>query len=450
MLFLPAVDLLQPALPFAELNVWQDLAEDLPAVGLERDVDVDGLVDVLVEELHVDDPSFAPLRRRPRGRGEAVETAGHSVVEARADGEDQVGVLHGVIGVGGPVHSEHVQGERVVLVERAQPLQGGGHGDVRLLGQLLELFHGVPPDHALAGVDHRLLRLVDHLDDFRGGSLPLLGVAGLADHRVPGPQHTLPEELREPLGDRGAELVGGHVLWQVDEDGTGPAGGRDVEGLADRAREVLDLVDHGVPLGAGPGDTEHVSLLERVGSDGGGRHLPREDDHRRPVHQGVLHRGHGVRGPWAGGDEHDPGLARRPRVSLGHVSGPLLVPREDQVEVLRVVDAVEDGEDGAARVPEDRVDLHLLHDLLEDLAPGHADEVLVLELLFDVLIHLLLLDVQALDVRDARVAHHFWRGVGFRPCLEGGEAANRLLELLLDGPHTAQGGLLRRPASQDA
>jgi hypothetical protein len=46
-------------------------------------------------------------------------------------------------------------------------------------------------------------------------------------------------------------------------------------------------------------------------------------------------------------DKNDTRLARHPRVTLCHVTGPLLVPGEDEVEVLRVVDRVKDGKDGS-------------------------------------------------------------------------------------------------------
>ena len=58
-----------------------------------------------------------------RVRGEAREVAGHAVVEAGADGDQQVALLHGVVGVARAVHAEHVERLRVGRRERAQAQQ---------------------------------------------------------------------------------------------------------------------------------------------------------------------------------------------------------------------------------------------------------------------------------------------------------------------------------------
>ena len=58
-----------------------------------------GRVDVDVDEL--------------RARGELAELAGDAVVEAGADREDQVGLVHRVVGRAGAVHAEHAEPLRV-------------------------------------------------------------------------------------------------------------------------------------------------------------------------------------------------------------------------------------------------------------------------------------------------------------------------------------------------
>jgi len=52
----------------------------------------------------------------------------------------------------------------------------------------------------------------------------------------------------------------------------------------------------------------------------------------------------------------------------------LLVAREDEVEVGRIVDGVEHGEDRTARVSEHLLDPMAEHHLVEDLASGETDE----------------------------------------------------------------------------
>ncbi len=41
--------------------------------------------------------------------GEGFEPSGHAVVEAGADGNQQVAVLDGVVGISRAVHAEHIQ-----------------------------------------------------------------------------------------------------------------------------------------------------------------------------------------------------------------------------------------------------------------------------------------------------------------------------------------------------
>jgi hypothetical protein len=56
-----------------------------------------------------------------RARGELGELAGDAVVEARADGDDQVRLVHRVVRRSGPVHPEHPEPLRVRRRERPSP-----------------------------------------------------------------------------------------------------------------------------------------------------------------------------------------------------------------------------------------------------------------------------------------------------------------------------------------
>ena len=62
-------------------------------------------------------------------------TAGHAVVEAGADGDQEVAVVHRVVGGGGTVHAQHAQGQRVGGVAGADAHQRGGDGDVEACGE---------------------------------------------------------------------------------------------------------------------------------------------------------------------------------------------------------------------------------------------------------------------------------------------------------------------------
>ena len=61
--------------------------------------------------------------------GELADLAGHAVVEAHAEGQQQVGLVDRVVGVDGAVHAEHLQAEVVVGREAAEAVQRQADGD---------------------------------------------------------------------------------------------------------------------------------------------------------------------------------------------------------------------------------------------------------------------------------------------------------------------------------
>ncbi len=69
--------------------------------------------------------------------GELADLAGDAVVEADAEGQQQVGVVDGVVGVDGAVHAEHLQAQEMLAGEAAQAEQRQGHGNAGALGERL-------------------------------------------------------------------------------------------------------------------------------------------------------------------------------------------------------------------------------------------------------------------------------------------------------------------------
>ena len=69
--------------------------------------------------------------RRP-----AVHHAGHAVIETGPDGDDEVGVLHCLVGPPHAVHAQHSQRQRVVFRKRAQPVQAGGYRNIHVVREL--------------------------------------------------------------------------------------------------------------------------------------------------------------------------------------------------------------------------------------------------------------------------------------------------------------------------
>ena len=58
--------------------------------------------------------------------------------------------------------------------------------------------------------------------------------------------------------------------------GPGRPAGRDLEGLVQHARQIVDVLHQLIVLGAGPRDADRIAFLERIVADQMGRHLPGE------------------------------------------------------------------------------------------------------------------------------------------------------------------------------
>ena len=144
------------------------------------------------------------------------------------------------------------------------------------------------------------------------------------------------------------------VLGDVDEDGAGAAGLRDLEGFADGGGDVFGAGDEEVVLGDGQGDAGDVDFLEGVAAEDFGADLAGDGDDGDGVEHGGGDAGDEVGGAGAGGGDADADLAGGAGVAVGHVRGALLVADEDVVDG-ELAQGVVDGEDGSAGVAEDVV-----------------------------------------------------------------------------------------------
>ena len=216
---------------------------------MRRDVLGDlGRVDVDVDELGA--------------RRELGELAGDAVVEAGADADDQVGLVHRVVRGAGAVHSEHPQPLVVRGREAAQAHHGAGDGELVREAELAQLLGGVGVDDAAPGVDHGPRGVRERL----GGDPDLLDVA-LGRGLVAGQVDRLGAGLVLDVGAR-------EVLGHVDQHRAGPARGGDVEGLVDVLGNVPRVGDHHRVLHDRQGDAADVGLLEAVRADQLGRTWP--------------------------------------------------------------------------------------------------------------------------------------------------------------------------------
>ena len=324
------------------------LGDDLPAVADDGHVGAAVLGDLGRVDVRVHDPGV--------GR-ERVELAGHPVVEPGAERHDQVGPLQRADRGDRAVHAGHAQVQRVAVGERAPGHQRGDDRGAGQLGELAQLGGGLGLDHAAADVQHRALGLGDHPR----------GLADLAGVR-PGDRVVAGQVERNRPAEVGGRLH--RVLGDVDQHRAGTAGGRQVEGLADGAGDVLGLGDEEVVLGDRVGDPGDVRLLEPVGADQVGGDLAGDRDHGNRVHVGVGQRGDQVGRARPAGGHADADAPGGLRVAGGGVPGALLVADQDVADLLGVEQRVVGGEHGAAGDAEDHVDADPLEGEDERLRPG--------------------------------------------------------------------------------
>ena len=157
----PAVDLLPPflqarrlfALYLARLpDAHHRRDAPWPASATMRQVDADVLVDLRGVDVEMD---------LLRARREGVDAPGHAVVEARAQADHQVAIVHRVVGFVGAVHAQHAEPVRPRGGIGAEPHQRGGDRKAGQLDQFAQRCAGRRPgiDDAAAGVEDRPLGL---------------------------------------------------------------------------------------------------------------------------------------------------------------------------------------------------------------------------------------------------------------------------------------------------
>ena len=283
-----------------------------------------------------------------RSRREGVEPAGDPIVEARADGDHQIAIVHRPVGFPGAVHAKHAEPLLIGGREGAEPHQRRGDGKAGELHELAQqLARGrAGIDHAAAGVKQRTFGHAHHVD----GLLDPVEVA--LDLR---PIAAVLKLLRLGIGALG-EL---DVLRDVDHDRPRPSARGDVESLMQRARQILNGFDQIIVFGARPSDADGVAFLEGVIANQMRRHLPGENDDRDRVTERISEARDRIGGARSGSDEDGANLASRARITLGGVHGTLLVPHQDVVDFILLEQRIVDRQHRAAGIAE-----NMLHALI--------------------------------------------------------------------------------------
>ena len=312
-----------------------------------RPVDVLDLADLRGVDVEVDDAS---------ARRELLDLAGDAIVEARADGDQQVAVLDRVVRERRAVHAEHAQRQVAGGVHRADAHQRRHHRNLETLGEFAQLGRRVAVDHPAADVEQWPLGVAEQGEEALrlgrrdGGLLQLVEPLAVAGQR----------QRAGAVEHRLRQL---HVARDVDHHRTGTAAARQLEGAAHGRLDLVLVGEQEDVLGARRHDVEDRRLLERVGTHRRARHLTADQHHRDRVGLAVAHRRDGVGGAGSGGHQEDADPPARARVASGHEAGALFGGGDDQPDLLfgraRLVVA-EDGvvgrQDRAAAVAEDGVD----------------------------------------------------------------------------------------------
>ena len=125
-------------------HVPHQLREGLAQVADERHVDPDVLVDLGRVDVDVD----------LAGAGRVgLHVAGDAVVEAHAEGQQQVRLLHGRVHPRLAVHAHHAEVQRVRGRDAPEPQQRHRDRDLAALREVDDRAGGARRDHALAGQD---------------------------------------------------------------------------------------------------------------------------------------------------------------------------------------------------------------------------------------------------------------------------------------------------------
>ena len=254
---------------------------------------------------------------------ELLDLACHPVVEADADSQQKIGLVHRVVGVNGAMHAEPFEGEVVILGEATDSHQGGGHGDLGTLRKLLEFLGSIRRDHASAAVDHRLLGGGDQTEHFLKGDLI-------------GPAHGVVAAQGDALGeDRLGRLVL-DILGNIDQHRPRTPTLGDMESLLDDAGDVIDIPDEIAVLHHGKGHPEKVGLLESPAPDHLLRHLTGDCHQGHRVHVGIGNAGDQIRCTGTRGGHADAGLSGHTGIPFGGKSPPLLMTGKDGTDLLRL------------------------------------------------------------------------------------------------------------------
>src|SRR5690606_17736476 len=353
----PAVDLVPPRLQSLLVSLGGGAPEANHvfqyAAGIANDRNVDA--DILVDRGGIDvDVDLLGIGR------ECIDAPRNAVIEARADAQHDVAIMHGHVGFIGAVHAQHAEPVFTRCRIGTKTHQGGGDRDAGQVYQITQQVGGLGAciDDAAARIDDGTLRGLHQLD----GCLDRPGIT-LNARRVT----CAWRGLRGRVSARG-EL---DVFRDVDHNRAWPAGPSHMKSLVQDRRQFIHVADQPVVLGARTRDANRVAFLEGVRADQRGRDLTSDADEWNGIHQSILERRDGIRGARTRSYQHHANLAGRASVAFSRMPCPLLVANEDVLHLFLLEKLVVDREYGSARVSENMLDAVILQRLYDHFGARH-------------------------------------------------------------------------------
>ena len=353
---LPFPDLLHPVPVLGGLDVRQDGLQNVGRVAHQRQVDGDVFAHLAGVDVNLDVLCIV---------GEGVGVQRHPVGKAGAHGDDQIGLVHRLVGGVAAVHAQKPQVQRLAVGQHAGGHQGVGGGDLRLGQQVAQRLAACRAPHAAAEHDDGAFRLVDQPGGFQHAGFV---VAGDGAHRL------------RRLGGKLA-AVGSHVLGDVHQHRAFAAALGNAEGGAHGVGQILDPADGVVVLGDGHGHALDVGFLKAVLAQQRGGHVAGKGDHRDAVHEGGGNAGDQVGGAGAAGGQHHAGAPGGAGIPVRRVGRALLVRGQDMPDAVGVlVQFVVQVQHRAARIPENGIHALLGQHLDKNLGTcqHHRDPLLFL------------------------------------------------------------------------
>ena len=287
--------------------------------------------------------------------GEFRNFACDAVVKADAEGQKEVGIIHGIVGVDGAVHAEPLEGLGIVFRKTTDAHESCGHRNTGGTGKFEEVGFGSGSDDASADVEDGAFGFFDQAENFMEGDFVRRRRAVEAgDIHLGGP----------------SDLGGGFldVFRDIDHNGAGATGGSDMKGFGHDPGNISRMHHEVTVFNDREGDSKDVGFLKGAATDSGGGNLAGDGDHGDGVHVGIGNASDEVGCARTGSGHHDANFSGGPGVALGHERPALFVAGKNSADLFRSGQGLVEHHARAARVSEDGVDAGVLEGLDEEIA----------------------------------------------------------------------------------